>query len=169
MSPSFDVALLCQTCQEREMDCYRGRSGIRLRWRGGAGSRLTAVINHLPASQMQVDRKGQDGWNGNSYTVYQRCLLASHPLVECCLSLIQLTSINQLLFQGQACMWHASFHFDVPELWHCVIDIFWANRLHLPEERKNCPSHKHHITAGQHIQAKPRVSKGYRSDWYLLK
>ncbi len=48
MRPSFNVALLCQTCQEREMDSYRGRSCIRRGWRGGADSRLTAVINHLP-------------------------------------------------------------------------------------------------------------------------
>lgn len=58
MRPSFDVALLCQTCQETEMDSYRGRSCIRQGWRGGADSRLTAVINHLPH---QPDAGWQEG------------------------------------------------------------------------------------------------------------
>lgn len=56
--PRFNVALLCQTCQGREMDSYCGRSGNRQGWRGGADSRLTAVINHLPH---QPDAGWQEG------------------------------------------------------------------------------------------------------------
>lgn len=48
MRPSFNVALLCQTCQDKEMDSHRSTSGTRQGWRGGADSRLTAGINHLP-------------------------------------------------------------------------------------------------------------------------
>lgn len=40
------------------MDSYRGRSGIRRGWRGGADSGLTAVINHLPR---QPDAGWQEG------------------------------------------------------------------------------------------------------------
>lgn len=58
MRPRFDVALLCQTCQEREMNSYRGRSCNRQGWRGGVDSRLTAVINHLPH---QPDAGWQEG------------------------------------------------------------------------------------------------------------
>lgn len=58
MRPSFDVPPLCQTCQETEMDSYRGRSCNRQGWRGGADSRLTAVINHLPH---QPDAGWQEG------------------------------------------------------------------------------------------------------------
>lgn len=47
MRPKFDVALLCQTCQEWEMDSYQGRSCTGQGWRGGADSGLTAAINHL--------------------------------------------------------------------------------------------------------------------------
>lgn len=47
MRPKFDVALLCQTCQESEMDSYQDRSCTGQGWRGGAESRLTAAINHL--------------------------------------------------------------------------------------------------------------------------
>lgn len=58
--PKFDVALLCQTCQEREMDSYQGRSCTGQGWRGGADSRLTAAINHL---HQQPDA-GDDGEGG---------------------------------------------------------------------------------------------------------
>lgn len=56
--PSFNVALLCQTCQRKEMDSHHGRSGIRQGWRGGADSGLTAVINHFPC---QPDAGWQEG------------------------------------------------------------------------------------------------------------
>lgn len=58
MRPRFNVALLCQTCQGREMDSYCGRGGNRQGWRGGADSRLTAAINHLPH---QPDAGWQEG------------------------------------------------------------------------------------------------------------
>ncbi len=58
MRPRFDVAPLCQTCQEREMDSYWGRGCNRRGWQGGADSRLTAVINHLPH---QPDAGWQEG------------------------------------------------------------------------------------------------------------
>lgn len=55
-----------------------------------------------PASQMQVDRKGQAGWNGDSYTVYWRCLFASQSLVECCLSFIHPTIYQSIPFPGSS-------------------------------------------------------------------
>lgn len=58
MRPRLNVALLCQTCQEREMDSHLDRSCNGQGWRGGADSRLTAVINHLPH---QPDTGWQEG------------------------------------------------------------------------------------------------------------
>lgn len=82
MRPKFDVALLCQTCQESEMDSYQGRSCTGQGWRGGAESRLTAAINHL---HLQPDAGGWEGCvgeDGHPNWVYQRCLFASRSPVE---------------------------------------------------------------------------------------
>lgn len=55
-----------------------------------------------PASQMQVDRKGHAGQNGDSYTVYRRCLFASQSLVECCLSLIHPAIYQSITLPGSS-------------------------------------------------------------------
>lgn len=55
-----------------------------------------------PTSQMQVDRKGHVGLNGDSYTVYRGCLFASQSLVECCLPLIHPTIYQSIPFPGSS-------------------------------------------------------------------
>lgn len=78
-----------------------------------------------PTSQIQVDRKGDVGENGDSYTVYRRCLFASRPPAEYCLLLICLTIYQSILFQGQAHVWHAPFNSAITELCGCFIYVFF--------------------------------------------
>ncbi len=125
MRPRFDVAPLCQTCQEKKMDSYRGRGCNRRGWQGGVDSRLTAVINHLP-------HQPDAGWQKGACWLEWR-FVHSLPEMSSCqpvscgmLSVINPSdrlSINSF-FQGQACMWHAPFNSDIAEMWRCFIDIF---------------------------------------------
>lgn len=146
MRPSFDVALLCQACQEREMDSYRGRSGIRRGWQGGADSRLTAVINHLPC---QPDAGWQEGarwpewWFVHSLPEMSFC----QPVSSGMLSVINPSdhlSINYFSRVKPVC---DMLHFTVM-LWRCgtasLIFSEPTGSIFLKKKICKCPTHITH-------------------------
>ena len=121
-----------------------------------------------PASQMQVDRKGQVGWNGDSYTVYQRCLFPGQSLVECCPSLIHPTIYQSITFPGSKPVCDMP-HFTVM-LRSCATAslIFSEPTGCICLRKKNGTSNQHHFTVYHHIQAESGLTRQRDSPLYLL-
>lgn len=148
MRLKFDVALLCQTCQESEMDSYQGRSCTGQGWRGGAESRLTAAINHLHYQPDAAWRwGGVGGWEGcwrerpSELSLPEMSFCQPVPGgITCVINPSHHLSIN-CFFQGQVSLWHASFSSSITQQRRCLVDISWepAECIHLRKTARKRP------------------------------